>query len=199
MNSGPSPVPHASDARPAGAGRQNGNGQEGLKRATAAAYRGTAPAVVPDAAVPEPVLPAQVHHQEQPADGLAPEVQHGVRMMKAAGVALAELVCHRDTWEYLTGLSTDQTHFRTPPNVDDIKAGRVRVALSGRSLIALLLALSDTHDQAEFLTADWALAATAYNRFPDALDTSTEEPSTQYASRSMTAHLSHSPTRPRPP
>ncbi len=27
MNSGPGPVPHASDARPTGAGRQNGNGQ----------------------------------------------------------------------------------------------------------------------------------------------------------------------------
>ncbi|MER6500077.1 hypothetical protein ABT218_11955 [Streptomyces sp. NPDC001455] len=41
--------------------------------------------------------------------------------------------------------------------------------------------------EAEFLTADWALAATAYNRFADELDTSAEEPSTQYASRSMTA------------
>ncbi|MFE4336822.1 hypothetical protein ACFRQM_48120 [Streptomyces sp. NPDC056831] len=87
--------------------------------------------------------------------------------MRAAGIALAELVCHRDTWEYLTGLSTNQTHFRTPPNVDDIKDGRVRVALSGRSLIALW----DTRDQTEFLTADWALAATAYDRFVNELDT----------------------------
>lgn len=84
--------------------------------------------------------------------------------MKAAGVAFAELVCHRDTWEYLTGLSTNQTHFRTPPSVDDVKDGRVQAALSGRSLIALLIALWETRDQAEPLTADWALAATAYSR-----------------------------------
>ncbi|MGW1842860.1 hypothetical protein [Streptomyces sp. NPDC001966] len=49
--------------------------------------------------------------------------------------------------------------------------GRVRVALSGRSLIALLIALWDTRDAAEFLTADWALAATAYDRFANELDT----------------------------
>ncbi|MFB6876186.1 hypothetical protein [Streptomyces sp. NPDC056323] len=162
----PGPVPHASAIRPAGADPQNGNGQEALKRAAAAAYRGSAPAAS------GPVIPQQARRQEQPAaEGLAPEVQHGVRLMKAAGVALAELVCHRDTWEYLTGLSTNQTHFRTPPNVDDIKDGRVRVALSGRSLIALLIALWNTRDEAEFLTADWALAATAYDRFAAELDT----------------------------
>ncbi|MFF1651672.1 hypothetical protein [Streptomyces sp. NPDC058240] len=168
-HSEPGPVPHASDVRPAGAGPENGNGngQEALKRAAAAAYRGAAPA-----AQSGPVIPQQARRQEQPAaEGLAPEVQHGVRLMKAAGVALAELVCHRDTWEYLTGLSTNQTHFHTPPNIDDIKDGRVRVALSGRSLIALLIALWDTRDKAEFLTADWALAATAYDRFAAELDT----------------------------
>ncbi|MCX4400156.1 hypothetical protein OG887_43650 (plasmid) [Streptomyces sp. NBC_00053] len=166
-HSEPGPVPHASAVRPAGAGPENGNGQEALKRAAAAAYRGAAPA-----AQSGPVIPQQARRQEQPAaERLAPEVQHGVRLMKAAGVALAELVCHRDTWEYLTGLSTNQTHFRTPPNVDDIKDGRVRVALSGRSLIALLIALWDTRDEAEFLTADWALAATAYDRFATELDT----------------------------
>ncbi|MFI5774656.1 hypothetical protein ACIA74_40545 [Streptomyces sp. NPDC051658] len=166
-HSEPGPVPHASAVRPAGTGPESGNGQEALKRAAAAAYRGAAPA-----AQSGPVIPQQARRQEQPAaEGLAPEVQHGVRLMKAAGVALAELVCHRDTWEYLTGLSTNQTHFRTPPNVDDIKDGRVRVALSGRSLIALLIALWDTRDEAEFLTADWALAATAYDRFAAELDT----------------------------
>ncbi|MFE7112229.1 hypothetical protein ACFU98_38875 [Streptomyces sp. NPDC057575] len=163
----PGPVPHASAIRPAGVDTENGNGQEALKRAAAATYRGSAPA-----AQSGPVIPQQARRQEPPAaEGLAPEVQHGVRLMKAAGVGLAELVCHRDTWEYFTGLSTNQTHFRTPPNVDDIKDGRVRVALSGRSLIALLIALWNTRDKAEFLTADWALAATAYDRFATELDT----------------------------
>ncbi|MFE7617284.1 hypothetical protein [Streptomyces sp. NPDC057496] len=166
-HSEPGPAPHSPGIRPTGAGLESGNGQDVLKQAAADAYRGTAPA-----AQSGPVIPQQARRQEQPAaEELAPEVQHGVRLMKAAGVALAELVCHRDTWEYLTGLSTNQTHFRTPPNVDDIKDGRVRVALSGRSLIALLIALWDTRDKAEFLTADWALAATAYDRFANELDT----------------------------
>ncbi|MFJ1839034.1 hypothetical protein ACIOJ9_34865 [Streptomyces sp. NPDC088175] len=171
-HSEPGPAPHSSGARPAGAGPENGIGQEPLKRAAAAAYRGTAPAAQSGTVVPQQARRQEEPAAEQPAgEGLVPEVLHGVRLMKAAGVALAELVCHRDTWEYLTGLSTNQTHFRTPPNVDDIKDGRVRVALSGRSLIALLIALWDTRDEAEFLTADWALAATAYDRFAAELDT----------------------------
>ncbi|MEV7239562.1 hypothetical protein AB0N06_38665 [Streptomyces sp. NPDC051020] len=145
-HSEPGPVPHASAIGLAGAGPEIGNGQDLLKQAAAVAYRGATPA-----AQSGPVIPQQARRQEQPTtEGLAPEVQHGVRLMKAAGVALAELVCHRDTWEYLTGLSTNQTHFRTPPNIDDVKDGRVRVALSGRSLIALLIALWDTRDEAEF-------------------------------------------------
>ncbi|MFF2963344.1 hypothetical protein ACFVT1_31515 [Streptomyces sp. NPDC057963] len=140
-----------------------------LKAASEEAYQGTA-----TTRPPLPTIPQQGRQQEEattPAP--SPEVLHGARLMKAAGVALAELICHRDTWEYLTGLSSNQTHFRTPPSVDDVKDGRVQAALSGRSLIALLIALWQTRDQADPLTADWALAATAYSRIATELDTIT--------------------------
>ncbi|MFF8911432.1 hypothetical protein [Streptomyces olivaceoviridis] len=55
-------------------------------------------------------------------------------------MASAELIAHRDTWEWLAALA-DHSHFRTPPTVEDFKEGRVRTVLSGRSLIALLIEL----------------------------------------------------------
>ncbi|MEV7547819.1 hypothetical protein [Streptomyces sp. NPDC089915] len=42
--------------------------------------------------------------------------------------------------------------------------GRIRASLSGRSLIAVLIELWNTRTTATVLEADWALAATAYNR-----------------------------------
>ena len=92
------------------------------------------------------------------------EVAHGVLLMKAAGVASAELVLHRDTWEFLASLAVDHPHFRTPPAVEDVKEGRVQAALSGRSLIAVLIALWETRAKAPVLQADWALATTVYGR-----------------------------------
>ncbi|MFF7580974.1 hypothetical protein ACFZBE_39385 [Streptomyces sp. NPDC008061] len=140
-----------------------------LKAASEEAYQGTSATHRL-----QPTIPQQGRqHEDATAPATSPEVLHGARLMKAAGVAFAELVCHRDTWEYLTGLSTNQTHFRTPPSVDDVKDGRVQAALSGRSLIALLIALWETRDKAEPLTADWALAATAYSRIAAELDTVT--------------------------
>ncbi|MET9497413.1 hypothetical protein [Streptomyces sp. NPDC006552] len=96
--------------------------------------------------------------------GEDPQVAHGVLLLKAAGVASAELIAHRDTWEWLTALAVDHSHFRTPPSVEDIKEGRVQTVLSGRSLIALLIELWNTRSTATPLQGDWALAMTTYNR-----------------------------------
>ncbi|MGW0565562.1 hypothetical protein ACWDZ4_34475 [Streptomyces sp. NPDC003016] len=129
--------------------------EAGLKNAIEAAYRATAtgPAPGPTASgqTPEP----------QPEDS---KVAHGVLLLKAAGVASAELVLHRDTWEFLSSLAVDHGHFRTPPAVEDVKEGRIQAALSGRSLIAVLIELWNTRTTATVLEADWALATTAYNR-----------------------------------
>ncbi|MYT18920.1 hypothetical protein GTW69_01210 [Streptomyces sp. SID7760] len=129
--------------------------ETGLKNAIEAAYRGTATSAVPASAtsgqLPEP----------QPGDA---KVAHGVLLLKAAGVASGELVLHRDTWEFLSALAVDHGHFRTPPAVEDVKEGRIQAALSGRSLIAVLIELWNTRTTATVLEADWALATTAYNR-----------------------------------
>ncbi|WP_240509958.1 hypothetical protein [Streptomyces malaysiense] len=98
-----------------------------------------------------------------------PRIAHGVMLLKAAGVASAELVTHRDTWEWLAALAVDHSHFRTPPSVEDIKEGRVQTVLSGRSLIALLIELWNTRSTAAPLQGDWALAMTTYNRIASEL------------------------------
>ncbi|MFJ4922840.1 hypothetical protein [Streptomyces sp. NPDC088725] len=171
-----------------GAGPARGNGRENeshvpgtdrdgdasdwaaLKKAAEDSCSGT-PAV--SRAIPAQRGPASEARQprgerseEQDAD---PRVAHGALLLTAAGVSSAELVCHRDTWEFLAGLAARQPHFRTPPAVEDADRGRVRAALSGRSFIALLIALWDTRRQSAPFEADWALATTAYRRIADEL------------------------------
>ncbi|MFF4829886.1 hypothetical protein [Streptomyces sp. NPDC001312] len=125
-----------------------------LKNAIEAAYqgRGTSHAQ-PSAATPQASASAE-----------DPQVAHGVLLLKVAGVASAELIAHRDTWEWLAALAVDHSHFRTPPSVEDFKEGRVRTVLSGRSLIALLIELWNTRSTATPLEGDWAMAVTSYNR-----------------------------------
>ncbi|MGA4966967.1 hypothetical protein [Streptomyces pseudogriseolus] len=120
-----------------------------LKSAIEAAYQGTGTS----AATPQTSAGAE-----------DPQVAHGVLLLKAAGVASAELIAHRDTWEWLAALAVDHSHFRTPPAVEDFKEGRVRTVLSGRSLIALLIELWNTRSTATPLQGDWALAMASYNR-----------------------------------
>ncbi len=125
-----------------------------LKRAIEAAYQATGPSTGQSSA-------ATPHASAGAED---PQVAHGVLLLKAAGVASAELIAHRDTWEWLAALAVDHSHFRTPPSVEDIKEGRVQTVLSGRSLIALLIELWNTRSTATPLQGDWALAMTTYNR-----------------------------------
>ncbi|MET9017060.1 hypothetical protein ABZX74_40330 [Streptomyces olivaceoviridis] len=125
-----------------------------LKRAIEAAYQGTGTSAGQTvAAAPQASAGAE-----------DPRVAHGVLLLKAAGVASAELIAHRDTWEWLAALAVDHSHFRTPPSVEDIKEGRVQTVLSGRSLIALLIELWNTRSTATPLQSDWAMAVTSYNR-----------------------------------
>ncbi|MFB7482969.1 hypothetical protein [Streptomyces anulatus] len=127
---------------------------DALKKAIEAAYQGnTAPNAPSSAAAPSAT-----------GQGQDPRVTHGVLLLKAAGVASADLIAHRDTWEWLTALVGGHPHFRTPPSVEDVKEGRVQTVLSGRSLIGLLIKLWETRSATTPLDADWALATTAYNR-----------------------------------
>jgi hypothetical protein len=130
-----------------------------LKNAIEAAYQGTGTShAQPSGATPQASATAE-----------NPQVGHGVLLLKAAGVASAELIAHRDTWEWLAALAVDHSHFRTPPAVEDFKEGRVRTVLSGRSLIALLIELWNTRSTATPLEGDWAMAMTSYNRISSEL------------------------------
>ncbi|GAA3311762.1 hypothetical protein GCM10020295_82150 [Streptomyces cinereospinus] len=126
-----------------------------LKNAIEAAYQGGTGAsrAQPPSATPQASAGAE-----------DPQVGHGVLLLKAAGVASAELIAHRDTWEWLAALAVDHSHFRTPPAVEDFKEGRVRTVLSGRSLIALLIELWNTRSTATPREGDWAMAVTSYHR-----------------------------------
>ncbi|WP_228994454.1 hypothetical protein [Streptomyces sp. DH8] len=128
-----------------------------LKQAIEASYQGTS--TTPEAATVQPAVPAADEARDR-----NPQVTHGVLLLKAAGVASADLIAHRDTWEWLSALAVDHPHFRTPPGVEDVKEGRVQTVLSGRSLIALLIKLWETRYAAAPLEPDWALATTAYDR-----------------------------------
>ncbi|MFF5881097.1 hypothetical protein ACIQ9M_34710 [Streptomyces californicus] len=139
-----------------------------LKQAIEASYQGTSTTTpkpaAPEAATMQPTAPQPAAPAAEESGDRDPQVTHGVLLLKAAGVATADLVAHRDTWEWLSALAVDHPHFRTPPGVEDVKEGRVQTVLSGRSLIALLIKLWETRRTAAPLEADWALATTAYDR-----------------------------------
>ncbi|MEU7281020.1 hypothetical protein AB0A69_19875 [Streptomyces sp. NPDC045431] len=156
---------HAEEAGPSGDGGRNGGrndtpGKDAeLKNVIEAAYRGERVPPGPAAAGPG-------------GDGEAPpeqDVVHGVLLMKAAGVARAQLVVHQHHWEFLAGLAAHHPHFRTPHQVEDLGGGRLRVTVSGMSLIALLIKVWHTRADAEVLGAEWAVAATVYGRIADRL------------------------------
>ncbi len=96
--------------------------------------------------------------------------QHGELLKRAARISSASLVCHRDIWEFITSQAGRHAHFRMPPQITDRGEDRIAAALSGRSLIAVLICLWDTQHTADEGDADWALATTVYDRIAQGLD-----------------------------
>ncbi|MFH8586319.1 hypothetical protein ACH4GP_18240 [Streptomyces celluloflavus] len=113
-------------------------------------------------------VPAEYAAPTAPTTPDAAEQAHHKHLLAAARVASVLLTCHRDTWEFVIGQTGDQPHFRLPPQVTDAGDGRIQAALSGRSLIAVLLTLWKTRGRNTF-DADWALAHTLYTRVTDNL------------------------------
>lgn len=102
----------------------------------------------------------QAHQDERD-----PRVAHGKLLLIAARASRAELLCHRDTWEFLLAQVAGHPRFRVPSVVEDAQDGRVRTALSGPSLIAVLITLWDIRNApSRTLDANWALAVTLYER-----------------------------------
>ncbi|MFF7365449.1 hypothetical protein [Streptomyces sp. NPDC008125] len=92
-------------------------------------------------------------------------------IVRAAGVASATLVCHRDTWEFVAAQSGSHPHFR-PPALEEREDGLIAAVLSGRSLVAMILALYSVTKTALHAAvtddelvgyADWIMAAEVYS------------------------------------
>ncbi|WP_436982271.1 hypothetical protein [Streptomyces sp. enrichment culture] len=145
-------------------GGENRQKQQVLKQAIEAAYR--------RAKAPSPAAcPASQDGADTDTDTAEnSQVDHGVVLLRAAGVAQAELLAHRDAWEWLIVQAARHRHFRTAPQVEELKGGRIRTVLSGRALIALLIELWKTRDSVPALDdGDWPLATLFYDRIADQL------------------------------
>ncbi|MGK5499025.1 hypothetical protein [Streptomyces sp. URMC 125] len=106
--------------------------------------------------------PSGGNGRQAPQDPLA---EHAELLLAAAGVSRAELVCHRDAWEFLLVQVSRHPRFRVPDSVESLEEGRVRTHLSGPSLIAALISLWETRSASSTaVDADWALAAMFYDR-----------------------------------
>ncbi|GHE11021.1 hypothetical protein [Streptomyces alanosinicus] len=105
------------------------------------------------------------------AETTAAEVsaEHSALLKTAARVSSAGLQCHRDIWEFITAHAGRHTHFRVPPQVTDEGDARIHAALSGRSLIALLISLHSIEHAASDGDGDRELAATLYARIEESL------------------------------
>ncbi|MER7048907.1 hypothetical protein ABT391_29130 [Streptomyces jumonjinensis] len=103
---------------------------------------------------------------------------HSRLLRRAAQVSSAGLSCHRDVWEFVTAHAGRHPHFRVPPQVTGEEDERIRAALSGRSLIALLISLHSIVHTADDGNGDQELAATLYERIEESLTglTSSGEP-----------------------
>jgi phage shock protein A len=95
--------------------------------------------------------------------------EHSTLLKTAARVSSASLLCHRDIWEFITAHAGRHPHFRVPPQVADEGDERIRAALSGRSLIALLISLHSIKHTACDGDGDQELAATLYERIEESL------------------------------
>ncbi|MFF3432208.1 hypothetical protein [Streptomyces sp. NPDC002602] len=95
--------------------------------------------------------------------------EHSALLKMAARVSSAGLLCHRDIWEFITAHAGRHPHFRVPPQVAGEGDERIRAALSGRSLIALLISLHSIKRTANDGDGDQELAATLYERIAESL------------------------------
>ncbi|MGW9676410.1 hypothetical protein ACWGUN_25160 [Streptomyces koyangensis] len=95
--------------------------------------------------------------------------EHTALLGRAARISSAELLCHRDLWEFLTAQAGRHPHFRLPPELTDQGRQRIAAAISGRSLIAVLITLFELRQTTPKGDGNWSLADTLYSRIEDGL------------------------------
>ncbi|WP_052848269.1 hypothetical protein [Streptomyces avicenniae] len=88
---------------------------------------------------------------------------------RAAGIARAGVVCHRDIWSFLVEHAAGGEHFRLPAEVVEREDGTVEAHLSGRTLIAVIDALWRVQHDPAASPATYALAGEIRARIDEAL------------------------------
>ncbi|MDW6059265.1 hypothetical protein SAZ11_16155 [Streptomyces sp. FXJ1.4098] len=117
--------------------------------------------------------------QESPDARRDERASHRALLLHAAGVARVNVVCHRDAWDFIARRAAGHEHFGTTPTVTDHTDGLVRVTLSGRSLIGMLITLHTTEvDGRGDFDGSWALAHRFYDRIAEDLYKARREGST---------------------
>ncbi|MFE2497130.1 hypothetical protein [Streptomyces scopuliridis] len=123
-------------------------------------------------AVPEPVTavepspePTARHVEQHDVD----QGDFNALLDLAAGIAYAEISCHRDTWDFLVAEAARGEHFRLPAIVGADDDYLVDVDVSGRTLIAILEALQRTQGNQELGAGTRHIASKAYRRIEHAL------------------------------
>ncbi|MFF0433930.1 hypothetical protein ACFYU9_17090 [Streptomyces sp. NPDC004327] len=130
-----------------------------------------------------PQAPVENPRYETSAAGPEDDRAHLGRLLSAASIASAQLICHRETWDFIAEQTSGRPHFRLPEQVDDVDDGRIETSLSGRSLLALLTTMWQVIRDHETNAASgkdqdlatWALAAAVYRRTALAVDQVTHE------------------------
>jgi hypothetical protein len=92
----------------------------------------------------------------------------------AATVGTVHLVCHRDMWDFIQEHAGDIAHFRAPVAPSEEGHDRLRITLSGRSVIGMLIAMRDTSLRNVKYGKDdgtWALSGAVYRRLAHDLTT----------------------------
>ncbi|MGW0465361.1 hypothetical protein ACWDX6_08830 [Streptomyces sp. NPDC003027] len=130
-----------------------------------------------------PEFPVEKPGHESSTAGQEDDTAHLGRLLSAAAIASAQLICHRETWDFITEQTSGRPHFRLPEQVSDADDGRIETSLSGRSLLALLTTMWQVirdHETSAATGRDqdlatWALAAAVYRRTALAVDQVTHE------------------------
>lgn len=100
-------------------------------------------------------------------------------LQAAAGISAAHLYTHRDNWAFLVEHAGRNPHFRVPGKVTPQKHGAVRVALSGRSLVATLTSLDALSQQPDTIPDDTrALALRLYEQLKTTVQAIADAPQT---------------------
>ncbi|MEU9136935.1 hypothetical protein AB0D33_13355 [Streptomyces sp. NPDC048404] len=153
---------------PVGDGEEGQRARDGLPEAVTAPASAPQVSAAPDAAPAEPsadpAAPASGDAGQQREQDRA---QHLESVLRAAAIASARVICHRDTWSFLIEQTSQHPHFRLPDRITDLDDEMIETSLSGRSVLAVLVTMrkvSHDHAAAEQDMATWALACALYQR-----------------------------------